>query len=146
MANPGYVTNPNKWKITYTIEYVDDKRIWQLLCDEKVENPWEVYKRREFDNASEAMHLYTLWVLQDNIYDVKLFARYETESGEWYEEYIDYKSTFRYDVRNRVDMEMRKEIEKLHEENSNLVKENTAMIKFLKDRHVDVYSIINEEV
>lgn len=140
----GYVTNPNNWKVSYVIEYIDDKRVWDNL--EKYTNPWEHYKKKEFSNLSEAITLYSLWHFQDNIYDCKLFAHWETESGDWYEEYIAFESTYRWGLGQRLNRDMNKVISELHQENDELTRENTTLIKWLKDRHVDVYAILNEEV
>lgn len=144
MSNPGFVTNPNGFKVTYTIEYVDDKKTWEKICNNEILDPWTVYKKKEFDNASEAMTLYAYWRCQDNIYDVKMWQKIETTEGKWYEEYIEFDTSFRYGMESRVNKEMRKENEELHKENSTLVEENTKLIAYLKKHNVDVYSVLNE--
>lgn len=142
----GTVTNPNKWKATYKIEYVDNPQTWDNIVNEKYRDPWEYYKVKEFDNLSEAITLYSLWQFQTNIFDCKLFAHWETETGDWYEEYVEFDSTYRWNMRGRVDQAMRKVNEELQRENDELINENTTLIKWLTDRHVDVYAIMNEEV
>ena len=141
----GYVTNPNKWKVTYEIEYVDDPKIWDNIVANKYDNDWEHYKKRTFDNASDAMSLYTLWIMQDNIYDCKLFARWETETGDWYEEYIEADSSYRYGMRSRIGNDMRKRLESAEKENIELARQNEKMKEFLKKYGVDPFKVINDK-
>ena len=138
----GYVTNPNNWKVTYTIEYIDDKKVWDKL--EQYTNPWEHYKVKEFDNLSDAITLYSLWQIQDNIYDCKLFIRMETPDGNWYEEYVAFDSTYKYSLRHRVDDEMRKRMEEAEKTNIELAKQNEAMAEFLRKYGVNPYDVIKE--
>lgn len=145
MSNQGYVTNPNNFKATYEIEYIDDKYTWEVLWD-NTDDKWELYKKKTFDNASEAMTTYAYYRMSDRIYDVKLFMHIETETGDWYEEYIEFDSSFRHTMEGMVAQEVRNRAYELEKENDNLVKENTAMVKFLKEHGVDVYKVINEEV
>lgn len=140
----GYTTNPNNWKVKYELEYIDDKRTWDNL--EKWENPWEAYKVREFDNLSEAVTLYSLWQLNPRIYDCKLFAHWETENGDWYEEYIAFDSTYKYSLRSLVDREMRERMYSAEKQLTELAEQNEKMAEFLKKYGVNPYDVITEEV
>ena len=147
MSNPGFITNPNGFKVTYRLEYVDEAKVWDLLCKDYYENPWEAYKVKEFDNASEAMELFTIYrVNRTRIFDCKLWMYIESPEGDWYEEFIDTSGTYRNSINNLANREMNQRIDTLEKENDDLVKENTAMVKFLKEHGVDVYKVINGEV
>lgn len=138
----GYVTNPNNWKVTYTIEYIDDKKVWDKL--EQYTNPWEHYKVKEFDNLSDAITLYSLWQLQDNIYDCKLFCRWETQDGNWCEEYVEFDSSYKWSLKERIDREMNRRIDAAEKQNIELAKQNAKMAEFLKKYGVDPYQVIME--
>lgn len=142
--NPGYVNNLNKWKVVYRLEYIDDKKTWENL--EKWRNPWEAYKKIEFDNLSNAITLYALWQIQDNIYDCRLWMTMTSSNGEWYEEYIEFESTYRWGVKERINREMNRRIDAAEKRNIELAKQNTKMAEFLKKYGVDPYKVVNEEV
>jgi hypothetical protein len=142
--NPGFVTNPNKWKAKYTVEYIDDPTVWDLLCRDYYENPWEAYKVKEFDNASEAMELFTIYrVNRSRIYDCKLFMRVETPDGNWYEEFIDTSGTYRNTMNNLANREMNQRIDMLEKENESLVEVNKKLIDYLQKYNVNINKILN---
>ena len=144
MSNPGFVTNPNGFKVTYTLEYIDDPKVWDLFCKDYYENGWEAYKIKEFDNASEAMELFTIYrVNRNHIYDCKLFMRVETPDGNWYEEFIDTSGTYRNTMNNLANREMNQRIDMLEKENKNLVEVNKKLIDYLQKYNVNINKILN---
>lgn len=143
--NPGYITNPNEWKVEYVIEYVDDKRTWQRILDDKVLDPWTVYKTKTFGNLSEAVTLYSLWQIQDNIYDCKLFCRWETQDGDWYEEYVAFDTSYRWGLRERINREMNRRIESAEKTNVELARQVEALSNFIRKFGIDPYKVITEE-
>lgn len=145
--NPGFVTNPNKWKAKYTVEYIDDPKVWDLFCKDYYENPWEAYKVKEFDNASEAMELFTIYrVNRSRIYDCKLYMHIETPDGNWYEEFIDTSGTYRNTINNLANREMNQRIDVLEKENKNLAEVNKKLVNYLQKYNVNINEVLNEEV
>lgn len=141
----GYTTNPHNFKVTYEVEYIDDKYTWNVLW-EQTEDKWELYKKRTFDNASEAMTTYTYYRMSEMIYDVKLWMRVETQEGTWYEEYIEFDSSFRHTMEGMVAQETRNRAYALEKQNNDLAKVNQKLVNYLQKYGVDVFKVINEEV
>lgn len=142
--NPGFVTNPNKWKAKYTVEYIDDPKVWDLLCKDYYENPWEAYKVKEFDNASEAIELFTIYrINRSRIYDCKLWVYIESPDGNWYEEFIDTSGTYRNTMNNLANREMNQRIDMLEKENKSLVEVNKKLIDYLQKYNVNINEILN---
>lgn len=145
--NPGFITNPNKWKAKYTVEYIDDPKVWDLFCKDYYENGWEAYKVKEFDNASEAMEFFTICRINRScIYDCKLYMHIETPDGDWYEEFIDTTGIYRNTMNNLANREINQRVDMLEKENKSLVEVNKKMTAYLEKYGVDVYKVINEEV
>ena len=147
MSNPGFVTNPYGFKVTYRLEYVDEAKVWDLLCKDYYENPWKVYKVKEFDNASEAMEVFTIYrINRSRIYDCKLWMFVEAPDGNWYEEYIDTSGTYRNSMNNLTNREMNQRIDTLEKENKAMAEVNEKMTTYLKKYGVDVYKVISKEI
>lgn len=144
MSNPGFVTNPNGFKVVYTLEYIDDAKVWDLFCKDYYENGWEAYKVKEFENASEAMEMFTIYrVNRSRIYDCKLFMRVETPDGNWYEEFIDTSGTYRNTMNNLANREMNQRVDMLEKENKSLVEVNKKLIDYLQKYNVNTNEILN---
>ena len=144
MSNPGFITNPNGFKVVYTLEYIDDAKVWDLFCKDYYENGWEAYKVKEFENASEAMEMFTIYrVNRSCIYDCKLFMRVETPDGNWYEEFIDTSGTYRNTMNNLANREMNQRVDMLEKENKNLVEVNKKLIDYLQKYNVNINEILN---
>ena len=144
--NSGFVTNPNKWEAKYTVEYIDDPKVWDLFCKDYYENGWEAYKVKEFDNASEAMEFYTICrVNRSRIYDCKLWMHIETPDGNWYEEFIDISGTHRNTINNLANREMNQRIDVLEKENKNLAEVNKKLVNYLQKYNVNINEVLNEE-
>ncbi len=58
-------------KQTYTIEYIDNKQDFERLNSHP--EPWELYKKKEFTDLSEAMDLFVHYYAWESILDVKLW-------------------------------------------------------------------------
>ena len=145
--NPGFITNPNNFKVTYTLEYIDDPTVWDLFCKDYYENAWEAYKVKEFDNASEAMEFFTICrVNRSRIYDCKLWMHIETPDGNWYEEFIDTSGIYRDTMNNLANREMNQRIDMLEKENKSLVEVNKKLIDYLQKYNVNINEVLNEEV
>ena len=146
MSNPGFVTNPNGFKVTYTLEYIDDPKVWDLFCNDYYENGWEAYTKKTFDNANEAMELFTIYrINRSRIYDCKLWMHIESPDGNWYEEFIDTSGTYRHTMNTLANAELEKQIDRLEKEVEDLSKANIKLIEYLKKYNVDVYKVLNEE-
>lgn len=144
MSNPGFVTNPNGFKVVYTLEYIDDAKVWDLFCKDYYENGWEAYKVKEFENASEAMEMFTIYrVNRSRIYDCKMFMRVETPDGNWYEEFIDTSGTYRNTMNNLANKEMNQRVDMLEKENKSLVEANKKLIDYLQKYNVNINEILN---
>lgn len=145
--NPGFVTNPYGFKVTYRFEYIDEPKVWDLLCKDYYENGWEAYKVKEFDNASEAMEFFTICrVNRSRIYDCKLWMFIEAPDGNWYEECIDTSDTYRNTMNNLANREMNQRVDMLEKENKSLVEVNKKLVNYLQKYNVNINEVLNEEV
>lgn len=146
MNNPGFVSNPNNFKVEYVVEYIDNPKVWDLFCNNYYENGWEAYTKKTFDNASEAMELFTIYrINRSHIYDCKMWMHIESSNGDWYEEFIDTSGTYRHTMNQLANAELEKQIDRLEEENKSLAEANAKMAAYLKRYNVDIYKVLNEE-
>lgn len=93
-----------KVEFEYSVEYIDDKKVWEDL--EKYDAPWEQYKKITYDNIDDAISFFAIALFREEIYDVKLYEIIKVNGEEICERYIEFKSTFFYDMRQAVNKDM----------------------------------------
>ena len=64
----------------YEIEFIDDPETWKQFQKAQERNstiePWEVFKKKEFDNVSEAITFYILKYMLDSTYHIAMWNRF----------------------------------------------------------------------
>ena len=65
----------------YTVEFIDDPKTWKQFLsvtgngyDGTIE-PWELYKKKDFDNISEAISFYMLKYMIDSTYHIAMWEQ-----------------------------------------------------------------------
>lgn len=109
-------------EIHYTVEYIDNKKDWEDVCNERAWEPWERYKKKCFSNLDEAMTLYLIKFFdmcstkEDSkigTFDVKLFEDVLLDGETIRESYIEPESTILYGLRTTFGREQVNELDNL---------------------------------
>lgn len=127
----------------YTVEYIDDPETWEQFLsvtgngyDGTIE-PWELYKKRTYDNVSDALAFYLIRYVQENTYDIKLYEEVRLNGETILEQNIEPSATTKWYLRESVNDNLNKRNECLENENDLLEKENEEYRAFLKEYHAE---------
>lgn len=122
----------------YTVEYIDDLKTWkQFLAvtgseyDGTVE-PWELYKKKTYDNVTDALTFYMVRYIQENTYDIKLFEEVRVNGETVLEQNIEPSATTKWYLRKTINDNINRRNEHLENENDLLKKESNEYRTFLK--------------
>lgn len=135
--------NPNVRITTrYSVEYLaassdNGAHRWKLyqnaLGRNTSFNPWELVDKREFDDAGAAWQFYLARLLDDQTYVVHpIFEEIVVDGVLAREAYIEEDPTFHCRLRSWVDLEMRKELDRLRDterENAELLADYAEFTK-----------------
>ena len=125
----------------YEIEFIDDQKTWKrFLESQKVGSaiePWEVFKKKEFDNVSEAITFYMLKYMHDSIYHIAMWEQVFYNGEMILENPIEPENTFAYRMRTIINSDLKKENERLSNGNEVLGKELEMYKEFLKEYHAE---------
>ena len=125
----------------YTVEYIDDSETWkQFQKSQKVGSdiePWEVFKKKDFDNISEAISFYMLKYMLDSTYHIAMWEQIFYNGEMILENPIEPENTFAYRMRTIINSDLEKENMRLSESNEALIKELELYQKFLKEYHAE---------
>lgn len=121
----------------YTVEYIDDPETWkQFQKSQKVGSdiePWEIFKKKDFDNISEAISFYILKYMLDSTYHIAMWEQIFYNGEMILENPIEPENTFAYRMRTIINSNLEKENMRLSESNEALIKELELYQKFLKE-------------
>lgn len=125
----------------YEIEFIDDQKTWKrFLESQKVGSaiePWEVFKKKEFDNVSEAITFYMLKYMHDSTYHIAMWEQVFYNGEMILENPIEPENTFAYRMRTIINSDLKKENERLSNGNEVLGKELEMYKEFLKEYHAE---------
>lgn len=106
-----------KVETRYTVEYIDDEPSWNLfLKAQRTDNdiePWETYKKRVYDNISEAMSFFVVKYMHEGTYDIQMREEISLDGEVILEQHIEPMPTFAYCLRKVVNDDLLKQYEKL---------------------------------
>ena len=127
----------------YTVEYIDDPETWKQFLsvtgngyDGTIE-PWEVFKKKEFDNVSEAISFYMLKYMHDSTYHIAMWEQVFYNGEMILENPIESKNTFAYSMRTNINSDLEKENTRLSDERDVLIKELDLYKEFIKKYHAE---------
>lgn len=123
----------------YIVEYVDDAKTWERICYidehyseiEPLQESWELYSKREYDNVSEAMTFYMCKFVSDNCYDMKMLEQVFVNGEMVLEQPIEPKSTVMNSMRISVNREMEGRMHKAEMQVKELEEENRHYEEFI---------------
>lgn len=125
----------------YTVEYIDDPKTWeQFLESQKRDStidPWEVFKKKDFDNISEAISFYMLKYMLDSTYHIAMWEQIFYNGEMILENPIEPENTFAYRMRTSINSSLEKENIRLSDSNEALIKELELYREFIKRYHAE---------
>lgn len=125
----------------YEIEFIDDPETWKQFQKAQERSstiePWEVFKKKEFDNVSEAITFYMLKYMHDSTYHIAMWEQVFYNSEMILENPIEPENTFAYRMRTIINSDLKKENERLSNDNEVLGKELEMYKEFLKEYHAE---------
>ena len=125
----------------YNVEFIDDPKTWkQFQKSQKVGSdiePWEIFKKKDFDNISEAISFYMLKYMLDSTYHIAMWEQVFYNGEMILENPIEPENTFAYRMRTIINSDLEKENMRLSESNEALIKELELYQKFLKEYHAE---------
>lgn len=122
----------------YTVEYIDDPKTWKKFLDvtgtgyDGTIEPWELYKKRTYDNVADALAFYIVRYIQEDIYDIKLYEEVRMDGETILEQNIEPAAITKWSLRTIVNEKLYRRNEHLENENDLLEKENREYRAFLK--------------
>ena len=128
-------------KTHYEIEFIDDPKTWEQFQKAQERSstiePWEVFKKKNFDNISEAISFYMLKYMHDSTYHIAMWEQIFYNGEMILENPIEPENTFAYRMRTIINSDLEKENMRLSESNEALIKELELYQKFLKEYHAE---------
>ena len=125
----------------YEIEFIDDLETWERFQkSQKVGSdtePWEVFKKKDFDNISEAISFYMLKYMHDSTYHIAMWEQVFYNGEMILENPIEPESTFAYSMRTNINSDLEKENTRLSDSNEALIKELELYKEFIKQYHAE---------
>lgn len=102
-------------KTRYTVEVVNSKKDWDYICKGVFDHgePWERYKKQQYDNIDKALTTYLCCFFSDNVYDVKLFEEIIVNGETVRECFIEPIPTAMHSFKTFINKSMIDEIDKL---------------------------------
>lgn len=114
----------------YIIEYVHDAETWKQVLTS--DDCWDLYARKEFDNASEALSFYMTWFVSDECYDIKMWEEIYVNGELILEQPIEPMNTIMYSMRTAINRDMAKQLYHAKEKANELQAENDTYAGFIK--------------
>ena len=123
-------------KTVYTIEYIDTKKEWEILCANKHPAPWELFKKKVYEDLQDAINQFIVMYSSDSIYEVKLWESIELNNEVIQERCIDGIDNFKYIVNN----ETKRQLNLINDKQDTLKyyeKQSETLRAFLKKYHAE---------
>ena len=128
-------------KTHYEIEFIDDPKTWEQFQKAQERSstiePWEVFKKKNFDNISEANSFYMLKYMHDSTYHIAMWEQIFYNGEMILENPIEPENTFAYRMRTIINSDLEKENMRLFKNNEALINELELYQKFLKEYHAE---------
>lgn len=125
----------------YEIEFIDDPATWKQFQKAQERSstiePWEVFKKKNFDNISEAISFYMLKYMLDSTYHIAMWEQIFYNGEMILENPIEPENTFAYRMRTIINSSLEKENKRLSDNNTALIKELDLYKEFIKKYHAE---------
>lgn len=125
----GWAKNPDKTETKYEIEYIADRKTWEkFLRTEDI----DLYTKREYDNAADALQFYLTWYVSDKCYDIKMWQQIYVNGEMILEEYMEPSGGVKFTMREALNREMNTRMHNAEMETNRLRNSNELMSDFIK--------------
>jgi hypothetical protein len=123
----------------YTIEYIDNEKDFDYVNSGRIDKgePSDRYKTKQFDNLDDAMSLYTVWLVNDRILDMKLFEEIILNGETIRESYIELKNTTSHSLKTVINKNLYDNNVKNETKIETLETENRLYKQFIDIMHAD---------
>lgn len=118
----------------YTLEFINSEKDLDYVNSGKFNHgePWERYKKKVYDNIDDAMSIYMIYLVRDDILDVKLFEEILLNDETIQERYIEPNSTTAYSIKTWVNKSLHDMKSKAEKQVEILETENNLYKQFIK--------------
>lgn len=119
-------------KTEYDIEYIADRKNWELVCSDRHPAPWELYEHKRMENFSDAMAWYCTAMFRADILDVKMMESTYIDGKLVRERSFDLPWWFMSSMEMAVGHELHDQIGKLeeqHREDSSWITDATEYLE-----------------
>lgn len=137
-------------KVCCIVEYVDNAKDWDCICDGKAFTPWDCYKSRKFDDIGEAVEFYLVeffkmietgknegMPIENRVYDVKFWLDIMENDEAICGHYIELPYTVVCSLRQTFGVEQAREFYRLKEKAERQEKLLNAYSEFLEQHHIE---------
>jgi hypothetical protein len=123
----------------YTIEYLDNEKDLDYVNSGRIDKgePSDRYKTKQFDNMDDALSLYMVWLVNDRIYDIKLFEQILLDNEIVRESYIEPKNTTAYSLKTAINKGLYDNLGKAEKQVETLETENNLYKQFMKQYNTE---------
>lgn len=133
----------------YIFEYIDNEDDFKYVQSGRIDQgePWERYKKVEFDNIGDALDRYMIALVSFQYYDFSLYEE-TTIDGEFVRDiHIEPSNTIGYSMRTWVDKNLTADHYDLKREHEQLVDDAQAMQEFIKRMRLeDQFKLFRQKV
>lgn len=150
----GYAKEPEKTETKYIIEYIADDKTWDKFCKASEnyclmpdgQREWEDFcTTKVFDNIEDALTFYmVIFVDYGFKYLVKMRQQIYMNGKIVFEEWIEPKGYVVNSMRERIDKEMKEDLQKFAIENEELHKSNEIMEGFINSMGKQFQKMFND--
>ena len=125
----------------YNVEFIDDPETWKQFQKAQERSstidPWEVFKKKDFDNISEAISFYMLKYMINSTYLIAMWEQIFYNGEMILENPIEPENTFAYRMRTIINSDLEKENMRLFDNNAELINELDLYKEFIKKYHAE---------
>lgn len=133
------VINKQGLRFNWHVEYINDANVWdkfvkatESLKAPYSDAPWELYSKRDFTNAKDAMEFYMVWYVSPENYYLQMYLEIYMGDELIYEENLEPNAVTRCQMRRALNRDTSERLKFFVKENEELEHTNELMSGFIK--------------
>lgn len=133
----------------YIFEYIDNEDDFKYVQSGRIDQgePWERYKKVEFDNIGDALDRYMIALVSFQYHDFRLYEETTIDDEFIRDVHIEPSNTIGYSMRTWVDKNLTADHYNLKREHEQLVDDAQAMQEFIKRMRLeDQFKLFRQKV
>lgn len=133
----------------YIFEYIDNEEDFKYVQSGRFDQgePWERYKKIEFDNIGDALDRYMIALVSCQYFDFNLYEETTIDGVFVRDVQIEPSNTIGYSMRTQVDKKLTEDHYNLKREHEQLVDDAQAMQEFIKRMRLeDQFKLFRQKV